>query len=215
MKSTTYSTVPLGTIQLAAYNPRRMPESEMQALVRSLEAYGFVQPVIIRDGDNVCIGGHQRLAAYTRLLTRQGLDAATIAATPVPVAIVSGLNESETRALNVALNRIGGEWDFSALASVVASLDPANIDLTGLTDIEVKDLDGIAKGIPDITSRGAEVGDVQRLLDIEGRKLKLQFSFATDDELRTVLTVLQAHGLKTKADAGRALLAVCQKAVAP
>ena len=48
-------------------NPRRIGERELEALTRSLQQFGFVQPVLVRKSDNVVIGGHQRLVAARRL----------------------------------------------------------------------------------------------------------------------------------------------------
>lgn len=47
----------------AERNPRYMPEGEMEALKRSLETWGMVDPIIIRQEDGRVIGGHQRLEA--------------------------------------------------------------------------------------------------------------------------------------------------------
>jgi hypothetical protein len=48
-------------------NPRRIGERELESLTRSLQEFGFVQPVLVRKSDNVVIGGHQRLVAARRL----------------------------------------------------------------------------------------------------------------------------------------------------
>jgi len=48
------------------YNPRLMPPHELDALTRSIQEYGFVDPVIVNK-DGTVIGGHQRLQAAERL----------------------------------------------------------------------------------------------------------------------------------------------------
>jgi hypothetical protein len=52
--------VPLAKLRAAAYNPRHMPDEELQALARSMAEFGVVDPVIANK-DGTVIGGHQRL----------------------------------------------------------------------------------------------------------------------------------------------------------
>ena len=48
-------------------NPRQMPDEQMAALMRSIEQFGFVEPVVVRRSDRLVIGGHQRVEAARRL----------------------------------------------------------------------------------------------------------------------------------------------------
>jgi DNA modification methylase len=98
-----------------------MPDEEMNALVESLRAFGFVDPVICRRGDLLVIGGHQRVEAARRL----GM-------TEVPVVELE-LSDAQAQALNVALNKIGGTWDLPKLDELLKSL-PA--DLAALTGFD-------------------------------------------------------------------------------
>ncbi len=110
----------------AVYNPRQMPEAEMQALMRSLSEFGFVDPVLVRRGDRMIIGGHQRVAAAKRL----GM-------TEVPV-IELDLTDDQARALNVALNRIGGEWDVPKLHELLVGLPDDLATLTGFDEKQMR-----------------------------------------------------------------------------
>jgi ParB/RepB/Spo0J family partition protein len=47
-------------------NPRRISEEELDALTRSIRAWGFVEPVVARREDALVVGGHQRLVAARR-----------------------------------------------------------------------------------------------------------------------------------------------------
>src|SRR5438105_4253456 len=98
-------------------NPRRISDAELESLTRSMREWGFVQPVLVRKEDHVVIGGHQRLLAARRL----GIKT-------VPVIFVD-MSQDQARLLNVALNRISGEWDEELLARLLADLQPA-ADLT-------------------------------------------------------------------------------------
>jgi DNA modification methylase len=100
-------------------NPRRISDTELEALTRSLRQFGFVQPVLARRDDHVVIGGHQRLIAARRL-----------GFTTVPVIYID-LSVEQSRLLNLALNRISGDWDEELLARLLADLrQHADVDLS-------------------------------------------------------------------------------------
>lgn len=48
--------------QAAAYNPRTIDKKEFAGLVKSLQTFGLVDPIIV-NSDNTVIGGHMRLKA--------------------------------------------------------------------------------------------------------------------------------------------------------
>jgi ParB-like chromosome segregation protein Spo0J len=114
-------------------NPRKISDAELEALTRSLREWGFVQPVLVRREDNVVIGGHQRLLAARKL----GMKT-------VPVIFVD-LSQEQARLLNIALNKISGEWDEELLARMLADLQPA-ADLT-LTGFDEDELDKLLKSL--------------------------------------------------------------------
>ena len=112
-------------------NPRRISDTELESLTRSIQRFGLVDPVIARLEGNTVIGGHQRLLAARRL----GIET-------VPV-IFLDVSKEEARLLNLALNRISGSWDEELLARLLADLDQSpdvNISLTGFDDDEIKKL---------------------------------------------------------------------------
>ena len=94
----------------AAYNPRRIEDSELEALGRSLEHFGAVQPIVVNRRTNRIVGGHQRVKAAEARGMRK-----------LPVVDVD-LDESSEKQLNLALNRIGGEFDEAMLAAVLEDL---------------------------------------------------------------------------------------------
>ncbi len=110
-------------------NPRRISDAELEALTRSISEFGVVQPVLARRADQVVVAGHQRLLAARRL----GIKS-------VPV-IFLDLSQEEARLLNIALNKIGGEWDEELLAHMLADLQPdADLTLTGFDEGELERL---------------------------------------------------------------------------
>jgi DNA modification methylase len=156
MNSTTMQIehVDIETLRPDPANPRRISEAVLEALTRSVREWGFVQPVLVRREDNTVIGGHQRLLAARRL----GLKT-------VP-AIFVDLSIEQARLLNVALNRIAGEWDEELLARMLADLQPVDgidLSLSGFTEDE---LDKLLKSL-DVRERRerAESFDVDAALE--------------------------------------------------
>lgn len=114
-----------------AQNPRLMPEAEMAKLKRSISEFGMVQPLAVRKADNTIIGGHQRWEASKALgLTR------------VPVVYLD-VTEEQAKALNLALNRIQGEWDLPQLGELLEELrDLPDLDetLSGFDSQEMEEV---------------------------------------------------------------------------
>jgi DNA modification methylase len=109
--------VPIGDLKPAKYNPRKISPAQLEQLERSIRQFGFVDPIIANRNGTV-IGGHQRLKAAKRV----GLEV-------VPVVYVD-LDEVREKALNVALNKIAGEWDEPQLARILTELDQEGFDVT-------------------------------------------------------------------------------------
>ena len=121
--------VPIELLRPDPANPRRISDTELDALERSIREWGFVQPVLARREDATVIGGHQRLVAARRL----GLES-------VPV-IWLDISAEQGRLLGLALNRVSGEWDEQLLARLLVELQ-GSVDLTlsGFDEDELKDL---------------------------------------------------------------------------
>ena len=123
--------VPIGHLTPAQFNPRRMSAEEMAKLRRSISRFGVIDPIIVRREDNLVIGGHQRLVAAKEL-----------GFTTVPVVFVD-VTEDESKVLNVALNKISGEWDTIRLASLLLelrTLPTAELELSGFLRAEASSI---------------------------------------------------------------------------
>jgi DNA modification methylase len=128
----------------ADYNPRkdlRPGDPEYDKLKRSIEQFGYVEPVIWNKVTCCVVGGHQRL----KVLIDMGI-------TEVECVVVE-MDVEKEKALNIALNKISGEWDKEKLALLIADLQGADFDvsLTGFDPAELDDLlkDSIKDGIHD------------------------------------------------------------------
>lgn len=122
----------LSELRPAEYNPRKAltPEDkEYQDIKRSIEKFGYVDPIII-NSDGTVIGGHQRLT----VLTDMGYETADV--------VVVDLDKDDEKALNIALNKITGEWDEIKLKDLLLDLDLNEYDLanTGFSAVEIEDL---------------------------------------------------------------------------
>lgn len=128
-------TLSLGELTPADYNPRKdlQPgDSEYEKLKRSLAEFGYVEPVIWNKTTGHIVGGHQRL----KVLADLGFESVDC--------VVVELDETREKALNIALNKISGEWDESKLALLIADLDAADFDaeLTGFDEDEIQAMIG-------------------------------------------------------------------------
>lgn len=121
-------------LKLNIYNPRKISEEDFAALIRSLKEFGFVDPVVVRRANSGIIGGHQRVKAALQLGHKK-----------VPV-IRLPISEEKARLLNVALNRIQGEWDFVLLKELLEGLEKEKLDLS-LTGFSEQELQRILEGL--------------------------------------------------------------------
>jgi len=128
----------------ADYNPRKdlkPGDAEYEKLKRSIEQFGYVEPVIWNKTTGRVVGGHQRL----KVLMDMGM-------TEVDCVVVE-MDEDKEKALNIALNKISGDWDKDKLALLIADLQGADFDvsLTGFEPAEIDDLfkDTLKDGVKD------------------------------------------------------------------
>jgi DNA modification methylase len=128
----------------ADYNPRKdlkPGDAEYEKLKRSIEQFGYVEPVIWNKTTGRVVGGHQRL----KVLMDMGM-------TKVDCVVVE-MDEDKEKALNIALNKISGDWDKDKLALLIADLQGADFDVsfTGFEPAEIDDLfkDTLKDGVKD------------------------------------------------------------------
>lgn len=117
----------------AKYNPRKdlkPGDKEYEKLKCSMEQFGYVEPVIWNATTSRVVGGHQRL----KILIDMGI-------TELECVVVT-LDEEKEKALNIALNKISGEWDNDKLALLISDLQGADFDvsLTGFEPAELESL---------------------------------------------------------------------------
>ena len=121
-------------------NARTHSKKQLKQIARSIERFGFVNPVLISD-DFEIIAGHGRVEAAKILGLRQ-----------VPTVRLSNLSPAERRAYVIADNRLAGlaGWDRELLAT----------ELQGLVDLQ----------FDDIELTGFSLGEIDLLLDEAAEK---------------------------------------------
>lgn len=156
----------IADLKPAKYNPRKdlkPGDKEYEQLKKSILAFGYVDPIIVNSRNNVVIGGHQRLKVLAELGN-----------TTVDVSIVD-LDEQKEKALNIALNKISGEWDMPLLQDILFELNTDGFDLDSigfsldeLTQFDLCEDEGEAseddfdvdKAVEDIKESVSKPGDI-------------------------------------------------------
>ena len=133
MSEMQWQTLPLGQLRPAAYNPRKAlkpSDKEYQKIKNSIQEFGYVEPIIVNH-DMTVIGGHQRLTVLKDL-----------GYTEAQCVVLHIEDEAKVKALNIALNKISGEWNEQLLADLLVDLQDAqfNLDLTGFEAPEIDQL---------------------------------------------------------------------------
>lgn len=200
-----------GDLVGAEYNPREISNEMMEALIEGLDQFGLVQPIVVRRKDNLVIGGHQRLRAVRTRAERNKRDPDE---ERVWVEYVD-LDDAKAKALNLALNKVHGDWDYTKLGELVQSLQDESaglLDLTGFSRKEVDDL--LELTVNDLGSLSDLGGglDPDEQLEEDGRKFTFQVDTKKDAKL--VTAVLTAYGMTGPKDAALAFVAVIKAAAA-
>lgn len=119
----------------AEYNPRKElkpGDKEFEKLKNSIEEFGYVEPVIWNKRTGNVVGGHQRLSVLKHLGEKE-VDC-----------IVVDMDIQKEKALNVALNKITGQWDVPLLTDLLKDLDKSGFDVS-LTGFDPSELDEFFK----------------------------------------------------------------------
>jgi len=140
--------IPLRSLKPNPDNPRRNDDA-VTAVARSIQTYGFNNPIVTDDDLNIAAG-------HTRLKAAQELELET-----VPVIRVPGLVGSKFTGFSIADNKTAeiAEWDTEQLAKLIADLNTdvdfdlsslgfGDTELTKLLDWEYQDEDERADEAP-------------------------------------------------------------------
>ena len=121
-------------IKPSPYNPRKdlkPSDPEYKSIRRSIEEFGLVDPLVVNKRNMRVVGGHQRL----KILKEQGVKEVEASVVDLP--------EDKEKALNLALNKITGQWDIPLLQDVLMELKADGFDFE-ITGFDMRDIEGIA-----------------------------------------------------------------------
>lgn len=123
--------VKIDKINPAAYNPRidlKPGNTQYEKLKKSINTFGYVEPLVWNSQTGNLVGGHQRL----KILLEQNIK-------EVDVSVVA-LDPEKEKALNLALNKIRGDWDEEKLGALLDELNKSpNFDVT-LTGFDIPEI---------------------------------------------------------------------------
>ena len=123
----------LADIVPAEYNPRvtlTEADFEYKALKASIDEFGLVVPLVVNERTGTLVSGHQRL----NVMLKNGVE-------ETEVVVVEPEKE---KALCIAMNKVGGQWDYGLLADIMEELRNSEIDTTatGFSGNEIAELLG-------------------------------------------------------------------------
>jgi DNA modification methylase len=134
--------IPVDKLKAAEHNPRKdlkPGDPEYEKLKRSIQTFGYVEPILWNKRSGNIIGGHQRFKVLVELGQKE-IDC-----------VVVDMNLADEKALNIALNKISGDWDKDKLMLLIADLQGSDFDvsLTGFDSVELDALfkDSLKDGI--------------------------------------------------------------------
>lgn len=155
--------VNIDTLNLAKYNPRKdltPQDHEYIQLKNSIEHFGYVEPIIVNKPTMTVVGGHQRI----KVLKELGYN-------DIDVVYVD-LNDTDEKALNIALNKISGFWEADKLEDLLRELSlntDFDIELTGFSASELDTL--LGELVDDEKDTDDKLDKIQKD-DVEHLKLK-------------------------------------------
>jgi len=130
-----------------ARNPRTHSDEQIAKIARSIQTYGFTNPILVDENAGI-LAGHARLAAARKLKLKK-----------VPVIPLTGFTEAQKRAYIIADNKTAEDagWDDDLLRGELQELRAEDFDLT-LTAFDQEEIDellGEGDGEPDEPESGS------------------------------------------------------------
>ncbi len=123
-----FESINIEKLKPAEYNPRldlKPGDKEFEKIRKSIQEFGYVDPVIINK-DGTIVGGHQRY----KVLKEMGYTEIQC--------IVIDVDKDKEKALNIALNKISGDWDKTKLKDLLTELQ--GIGLAEITGFDIAEL---------------------------------------------------------------------------
>jgi hypothetical protein len=117
----------LADLKPADYNPRTITDKALKGLGHSIDRFGLVEPIVWNETTGHIVGGHQRF----KILTKRGVTETEV--------VVVNLEDSEEKALNLALNNPKTRGEFTDQATeLLTRLESECFE--GFEDLKLDDL---------------------------------------------------------------------------
>ena len=126
--------IKIGQINPAVYNPRKdlqPTDPDYKKLRNSILEFGYIDPLIWNEATGNLVGGHQRI----KILKEQGLEEVEVSVVALPL--------EKEKALNLALNKVRGDWDDEKLAQLLGELTAVPEFDAGLTGFDLTEISQI------------------------------------------------------------------------
>ncbi len=116
-------------------NNPRINEKAVDGVAKSLQEFGFQQPIVV-DAEHVIIVGHTRWKAALKLNLPS-----------IPILVAENLSPEQVKAYRLADNKTAeaSDWDYTKLIDEIADLTQLDIDitLTGFSEKEIQEILGM------------------------------------------------------------------------
>jgi hypothetical protein len=132
----------LSDLQANPENPRNISDAQLSMLKKSLEKFGDLSGVVVNETSGNIISGHQRtkvLPPGAEIVIENTLESPSSCGTiATGYILIDGerfsyrrvrVDDTMEKAMNLAANQHGGEFDLSKVAQWVLELDQQNVDL--------------------------------------------------------------------------------------
>lgn len=117
IEMTKQTLVPVSKLHPSVYNPRKISAKSFRQLKSSIRTYGFVKPIVVQKNGMNIVGGHQGLKAILDICKQDGTKV------PKVPCMILDITDRKAQLLNIALNKINGEFDAGKLADLFRSMD--------------------------------------------------------------------------------------------
>lgn len=135
-------------------NAKKHDETQIKNVMESIKQFGFVQPIVIDEDNEIIIGHCRHLAALKANLET------------VPCVRMSDLSDEEVEKLRLLDNKLNeSEWDFELLIEDIPQLDFSGFDIDwGLEEVEeLEPTEVIEDEPPEEIETRVKLGDLWQL----------------------------------------------------
>ena len=186
----------------ADYNPRKISDSDLRKLRGSIDEFGLVDPIIVNLDNNRIIGGHQR---YDVLRQNGVEDAFMVELGGIGWVFLEDdlkiKSKSHEKALNIALNKISGDWDRNKLSEVLneLSLVGFEMELTGFEENEWLENESVDFAVDEDEDFDGEVNDADSEPYVEDEiSYDLVITFGSEEELERAFEKFSDLGIRCR-----------------